>query len=303
MSGAGDTRDLGTEATRGDLRDIDLLPTRELVAVMNASDATVAPAVAAAADDIAAAIDAIAERLAAGGRLIYVGAGTSGRLGLLDAVECGPTFNTAPGQVEGVLAGGNDAFVDAHEGAEDDLAGGRAAIERRAVGAADAVVGIAASGRTPYVLGAIRAARAAGALTVGISCNAGAALSAEVDRAIEVDTGPEVVAGSTRLKAGTAQKLVLNTVSTAVMVRLGKTYGNLMVDVRATNEKLRERAAAIVQAAAGVDRDAALAALAAADSDAKTAILALRAGIEPAQARDRLAAHGGRLRDALGDGG
>jgi N-acetylmuramic acid 6-phosphate etherase len=299
--GAPEVRHLATEEARDELRDIDLLPTRELVRLMNREDATVPAAVAAAEGQLAAAVDAVADRLAHGGRLIYVGAGTSGRLGLLDAAECAPTFDTAPGQVVGVLAGGQEAFVDAMEGAEDDTHGGRRAIEEQDVGWKDAVVGIAASGRTPFVLEAMRAARERGAVTVGVSCNLGATLSAEVEHAIEVETGPEVIAGSTRLKAGTAQKLILNTLSTVAMVRLGKTYGNLMVDVRATNDKLRERAARIVQEATGADAARARDALAASGSDVKVAILCLLAALEPEEAARRLEVSGGRLRQALDD--
>jgi N-acetylmuramic acid 6-phosphate etherase len=299
MRPAVDVRTLATETVRPELHDIDLASTEELVRLMNREDRTVPVAVGLAAADIAVAVDAIAERLADGGRMIYVGAGTSGRMGLLDAAECGPTFNTEPGQVAGILAGGRDAFAEADEGAEDDAEAGARAIAEHGVGPADAVVGITASGRTPYVLGAMRAARARGAVTVGLSCNLEAALSAEVDYAIEVDTGPELIAGSTRLKAGTAQKLVLNMLSTVTMVRLGKTYGNLMVDVRATNAKLRERATLIVEQVADVDARTARRALAACGQDTKAAIVCLLAGVEPDEAARRLAAAGGRLRDAL----
>jgi N-acetylmuramic acid 6-phosphate etherase len=296
---AGQTHALATEAIREELRDLDLAPIGDLVRLMNGEDRTVAEAVGAAGPAIAAAIEAIAARLAEGGRLIYVGAGTSGRMGLLDAVECGPTFNTPADQVVGILAGGSDAFALADEGAEDDAEAGRASIAAHAVQARDAVVGIAASGRTPFVLGAMREARERGALTAGLSCNALAALSAEVDHPIEVDTGPELIAGSTRLKAGTAQKLVVNMISTLAMIRLGKTYGNLMVDVRATNEKLRARAVRIVEQAAGVDFATAQAALDAADRDAKVAILGLLTGLGPDEAARRLVAHRGHLRQAL----
>lgn len=301
MSGAEDF-DLAltrTEAVREDLREIDLAPTAELVALMNAEDRTVPEAVGRVGPALAVAIDGIVERLSGGGRLVYVGAGTSGRMGMLDSVECGPTFNTV--QVAAILAGGELAFARAAEDAEDDEPAGADVIGARGVTAADAVVGIAASGRTPYVIGAMRAARAAGALTVGLSCNPDSALSREVDHPIEVVTGPEILAGSTRLKAGTAQKLVVNTISTVSMMRLGKTYGNLMVDVRATNEKLRRRAAAIVEQATGADLTTAQRALDAAGGDAKVAIFTVLTGTGAEEARRSLAAHGGRLREALAE--
>lgn len=295
----GEFRRSGTEVVRHELNDLDLASTGELVRLMNVADRSVPEAVGEAAEAIAAAIDAIVSRLAGGGRLVYVGAGTSGRLGLLDAAECGPTFDSPPGQVLGILAGGSGALVDAKEGAEDDAQAGARSIEDHAIDRQDAVVGITASGRTPFVIGAILAARKRGALTIGLSCNEHAELSAEVDHPIEVLTGAELVAGSTRLKAGTAQKLVINTISTVTMIRLGKTYGNLMVDVRANNDKLRERAARIVEQAAGVNRSRALAALERSGYSAKTAIMILLAGITPDEATHLLAVHGGRLREAL----
>lgn len=272
---------LETEGIRPDLADLDRWSTEGVVAQIAADDATVAPAVAAAGPRIAAAVDAITERMRAGGRLIYVGAGTPGRLAVVDASECVPTFGIDPGTVLAVVAGGSDAVTTAVEGAEDDVIAG--AVDLRAVGvsAVDAVVGITASGRTPYVLAAMTAASEAGAVTIGVSNNPRTQLSERVDIAIEVVTGPEVIAGSTRMKAGTAQKLVLNTLSTATMIRLGKTHGNLMVDVRATNVKLRARALRIVVAATGVDDNRAAAALDRAGGHAKSAITALLAGKEP----------------------
>jgi N-acetylmuramic acid 6-phosphate etherase len=237
--------------------------------------------------------------MALGGRLIYAGAGTAGRIGVLDASECGPTFNTD--RVLGVIAGGQVAVSTASESAEDDADAGAGALAALALTAADAVVGISASGRTPYVLGAIAYAREVGALTAGLACNAGSALSAAVEHPIEVLVGPEFIAGSTRLKAGTAQKLVLNMLSTLTMVRLGKTYGNLMVDVRVTNEKLRDRATRIVEQAAGASREDAAAALDAAGEDAKVAIAMLRAGVDAERARGLLDASAGHLRRALGE--
>ena len=290
---------LSTEGARAERAEIDRLPTAELVRLMNADDAIVPAAVGEAAPAIAAAVDAIVERLEAGGRMIYVGAGTAGRIGVLDASECGPTFNTD--RVMGVIAGGQVAVSTASESAEDHPDSGAQAIAVLGVGAHDAVVGISASGRTPYVLGAIARARVAGALTVGLACNADSELSAAVEHPIEVLVGPEFIAGSTRLKAGTAQKLVLNMLSTLAMVRLGKTYGNLMVDVRVTNAKLRDRATRIVEQVAGVDPSAAASALAEAGDDAKVAVTMLRTGTSAAGARERLDAVGGHLRRALNE--
>ena len=288
---------LSTEGARPERAEIDRLPTAELVRLMNEDDQAVALAVADAQAQIAAAIDAIVARLGRGGRLIYVGAGTAGRLGVLDASECGPTFNSD--QVVGFLAGGPGAVSTATESAEDDPDG--ALPDLADVTADDAVVGISASGRTPYVLGALAHARGRGALTVGLACNRESPLSAAVDQPIEVLVGPEFVAGSTRLKAGTAQKLVLNMLSTLTMVRLGKTYGNLMVDVRVTNEKLRDRATRIVEQVAHASHEDAARALAAAGDDAKLAAVMLRTGADADAARERLAAAQGQLRRALGE--
>ncbi|MGZ4525727.1 MAG: N-acetylmuramic acid 6-phosphate etherase [Mycobacterium sp.] len=283
---------LATEAVRPDSYDLDARPISEVVALLVAAESEAHGAVGAAVPQIAAAAEAIAARLESGGRLIYAGAGTPGRLGVLDAAECGPTFGTD--LVRGVIAGGPAALTEAIEGAEDafnpaDLAD---------LAAADALVGITASGRTPYVLGALEHAREAGALTVAIVNNPGSEASADV--VIELLTGPEVVAGSTRLTAGTAQKVVLNALSTSVMVALGKVYGPRMVDVRATNAKVRRRAVRIVRDAAGVDEQTAIAALAAAGGHAKTAIVALLAGVDAAEAAARLDRARGRVRDALG---
>ncbi len=286
---------LSTEKARPERSGIDRLPTAELVRLMNSDDAAVPAAVAAANDQIAKAVDAIADRLHQGGRLIYAGAGTAGRLGILDASECGPTFNTD--KVLAVLAGGPGAVSHATESAEDDYDAG--ALDLPALTARDAVVGISASGRTPYVLGAVEQARRAGALTIALVCNTESELSQAAELSIEVVVGPEFVAGSTRLKAGTAQKLVLNMLSTLTMVRLGKTYGNLMVDVRVTNEKLRDRATRIVEQVTGAPRDEAAAALAQAGDEAKVAIVMLRAKVSAAEARDRLET--ADLRRALGE--
>jgi N-acetylmuramic acid 6-phosphate etherase len=293
--------ELTTESADPRFAGIDTMSVGELAATMNAADATVPGAVQTALPSITAAIEAAAARMETGGRLVYVGAGTPGRLGVLDASECPPTFSTPPGQVFAIIAGGASAIVSPCEGAEDDEEAGAAAIDAAGIGPLDTVVGIASSGRTPYVLAAVRRARELGALTVGLSCNAGTPLSAAAEHAIEVLVGPEVISGSTRLKAGTAQKLVLNMFSTIVMVRLGKTYGNLMVDVKASNGKLRERAVRMVRAITGAGREEALAALDANGFNVKQAVVASRFGLSPQDAAARLAAAGGRLRVALGE--
>jgi N-acetylmuramic acid 6-phosphate etherase len=290
-----------TEAANPATRNLDLLPVLEQARLMNADDQRVAHAVAATLPAVAEAVTRIADALARGGRLLYVGAGTSGRLAVLDAAECPPTFGTPPAMVQAVLAGGPAAFLDAVEGAEDDAAAGAREMDVRSVGPHDAVVGVAASGETPFTVGAVRRARARGAWTAGIACNPGSTLAAACDVAIVPVVGPEVIAGSTRLKAGTAQKLVLNMLSTLAMVRLGKVYGNLMVDMRATNAKLRRRAARIVAAAAGVDEARADATLGVAEGRVRVAIVMLRLGLDAAQARTRLEQAGGSLRRALGE--
>ena len=278
---------------------IDRMTPLEIVRVINAEDVKVAQAVEQVLPDVARAIEAIAARLRRGGRLIYFGAGTSGRLGALDASECPPTFNISPETVVACIAGGPQALERAHEDQEDSAEAGQADAERLEIEGADAVVGITASGRTPYVRGALAWARERGALTIGLACNAQAPLEQEVDIMIAPLVGPEVISGSTRLKAGTAQKMVLNMLSTGTMILLGKTFGNLMVDVQATNYKLQRRALSIVRQATGLDEVAASSLLNASSGEVKTAILSARAGIPPEEARERLAAHGGVLRDAL----
>ena len=290
---------LSTEAVRPELDDLDLLGTADLVSLMAADSRRATEAVVAAAASISAAVDVICARLAAGGRLVYVGAGTAGRLAVLDAAELRPTFNVPAGMVEAVLAGGDRAVRYSVEGAEDDEAAGAAALEQLSVGEKDVVVGVSASGRTPFVLGAIAHARAAGAATIGLSCNAMSKLSRAAETAIEIEVGGEVIAGSSRLNAGTAQKITLNTLSTVAMVKLGKTYGNLMVDVRATNTKLRDRAVRIVQSVTGAGPQAAAAALEAARWDVKLACLMASSGQDLAAAGLALGAAGGRLRQAL----
>lgn len=290
---------LTTEAFRPELAEIDRLPTLEIARLMNGEDGAVPAAVAAQLPRIAAAIDAVAERMRRGGRLLYAGAGTAGRLGVLDAAECPPTFNTDPGQVVGLIAGGPDALVTSVEGAEDSGELARRDLDALKLTAEDTVVGVSASGRTPYAIGAVEHARAQGALTIGLACNSGSALAAAADHGIEVVTGPELVTGSTRLKAGTAQKLVLNMLSTITMIRLGKTYGNLMVDVRASNDKLRARSRHIVALATGAPDEEVERALAATDGEVKNAILAILAGVDGPTAARLLEESGGHLRAAL----
>jgi len=294
---------LTTEAFRPELADVDRLPTPEIARLMNAEDASVAGAVAEQVPAIAAAIDAVAERMARGGRLIYAGAGTAGRLGVLDASECPPTFNTDPARVVGLIAGGPQAMVSPVEGAEDSPELAESDLAALGLTPDDTVVGISASGRTPYAVGAVTYARKRGALTVGLSCNRDSALAAAAEHGIEVVVGPEFLTGSTRLKAGTAQKLVLNMISTITMIRLGKTYGNLMVDVRASNEKLRARSRRIVAQVTGADDDAVERALAATDGEVKNAILVLLAGVDGPTAARLLDEADGHLRAALSRAG
>ncbi|PZH08377.1 N-acetylmuramic acid 6-phosphate etherase [Streptomyces sp. NTH33] len=294
---------LTTEAFRPELAEIDRLPTLEIARLMNAEDTTVPAAVAERLPQIAAAIDAVARRMARGGRLIYAGAGTAGRLGVLDASECPPTFNTEPSQVVGLIAGGPEAMVTSVEGAEDSRELAVEALDALGLTPDDTVVGVSASGRTPYAIGAVEHARGLGALTVGLACNADSALAAAAEHGIEIVVGPELITGSTRLKAGTAQKLVLNMISTITMVRLGKTYGNLMVDVRASNDKLRARSRRIVALATGAPDDEVERALAATDGEVKNAILTLLADVDGPTAARLLERSDGHLRAALEEAG
>src|SRR5436190_17598978 len=290
---------LVTEQRTAAGRDYDVRSTPELVALMNHEDAGVASAVAAARDAIAATIDAVAARLAGGGRLIYAGAGSSGRIAALDAAECESTFSTEPGCVVALVAGGPAAPPVEQEAAEDDPDAGARDVRTLGVSANDAVVAVSASGRTPYVLGAAREAAAARALTAAIVSAPDSELARIVEHEIAVVVGPEFIAGSTRLKAGTAQKLVLNAISTISMIRLGKTYGDLMVDVRAANEKLRARVKRVVSFATGAAPDDVDEALAAADGSAKVAIVSLLAAVDADEARTRLEAADGNVREAL----
>ncbi len=293
-------RTLPTEQTRAEFSDLDRMPVAELTSLIVGEARRVGDSVASVADAIVPVVEAVTARLRHGGRLIYVGAGTAGRIGMLDAAEAGPTFGVSDGTITAILAGGSAAFASAAENAEDDAAAGAAAIDCHAVGAADAVIGISASGRTPFVLGAIGRARRLGALTAGLACNEGTPLGQLAELSIEVPVGAEVIAGSTRLNAGTAQKIVLNTISTAVMVGLGKTFGGLMVDMRATNSKLRERAVRIVTTISGASARQARAALEASAWHPKVASIVAAHGMTPADASALLDKCRGNLREALG---
>jgi N-acetylmuramic acid 6-phosphate etherase len=277
---------------------IDSVETAEMLRVINSEDQKVAQAVEAAIPQIAAAVDRIVEGFRLGGRLFYIGAGTSGRLGVLDASECPPTFSVPYEMVQGIIAGGESALSRATEASEDDPEAGKRDLLARGFTAGDSLVGIAASGRTPYVLGAIKAARELGAFTAGIACSPGSALAQQAEVAIELIVGPEIVTGSTRMKAGTATKLALNMITTASMIKLGYVYGNLMVNVQPRNEKLRDRARRIVRDACGVDDDTAARALADA-GDVRTAILMVKRDVSTADARTLLQSAGGNLRKAL----
>lgn len=279
---------------------LDALSVAECVRLINEEDATVAGAVARAGDAIGAFIDAIEPGFRAGGRLVYVGAGTSGRLGVLDASECPPTFCAEAGRVIGIIAGGDGALRRSSEGMEDDPGGAHDELDALALTRHDAVLGIAAGGTTPFVLGGVAHAKKSGAVTGLLTCAPVLASVRAVDHLLVVDTGPEVVTGSTRMKAGTATKLVLNTITTTLFVRSGKVFENLMVDVRATNAKLRDRAARIVAELTGLPREECFDLLDQAGGSAKTAILMRRAGVSREQAERTLDAHGGSLRAALG---
>jgi N-acetylmuramic acid 6-phosphate etherase len=292
---------LTTEAVNPASARIDELDAAAIVAVMNAEDALVAAAVARESAAIARAIDVIADRFRRGGRLVYIGAGTSGRLGVLDASECPPTFGTPPEMVVGLIAGGPQALTRAVEGAEDSRELAAADLAAIGLSAADVLVGIATSGRTPYVLGGLAHARAVGAFAIGFACNDNSELEPLTDLMIVPRVGPEIVTGSTRLKAGTATKMVLNMLTTGAMIRIGKTYGNLMVDLRATNTKLVARTRRIVTLLTGASEEEAERLVAAADGELKTAVVSRARGVSPADARRLLAEAGGHLRRAVGD--
>ena len=289
-----------TEARHPDTAHIDQLSTREMLEVINAADRAVADAVHAELGRIALAVDEIASRFGKGGHLFYIGAGTSGRLGVLDASECPPTFNVDPGLVVGLIAGGDIALRNSIEGAEDDAEQGAEDLKDNGLEAGDAVVGIAASGRTPYVLGGVAYANQLGALTIGLSCVPGSEVERQAKIAITPAVGPEVITGSTRLRAGTATKLVLNMLSTGAMIRTGMVYGNLMVNVQPTNEKLRDRATRIIAAATGVE-EARAAKLLSETGSVRVAIAMQKLGITRAEAVERLRASQQNLRVALGE--
>jgi len=281
---------------------IDRLSAMEIVQLMNSEDARVAAAVAEQAETIAQVIDVVADRLRRGGRLVYIGAGTSGRLGVLDAAECPPTFNTEAWQVVGLIAGGTEAVTRSVEGAEDNPQTGADDLEAIGISADDVVIGIATSGRTPYVLGGLRYAGEQGAATAGLACNRDSTLAAVTETMITPIVGPEVISGSTRLKAGTATKMVLNMITTGAMVRIGKTYGNLMVDLRATNGKLVDRSRRIVMELTGLPRHEAMDQLNRCNGELKTAIVATLRGVDANAARRRLTQAGGHLRAAIEGG-
>lgn len=294
-----DLGSLATESVNPATRNLDAVSTLEMVSIINSEDAKVALAVQKCLPQIAQAIDLIAERLGRGGRLIYTGAGTSGRLGVLDASECPPTFSVPEDLVVGIIAGGDGALRHSIEAAEDNPEAGKQDLEAINLTEKDVVVGLTASGRTPYVLGGLAYARSIGAGAVGVACNQPAEISHVAQIAILAAVGAEVLSGSTRLKSGTAQKMILNMLSTGVMVRLGKTYGNLMVDVKPTNAKLKVRAARIVSQVSGVDEAVAQTALVQANWEVKTAIVVLMKNTDAAQARQQLATNNGVLRKVL----
>jgi N-acetylmuramic acid 6-phosphate etherase len=293
---------LTTEASNPASERLDSLSPQEIVSLINSEDAKIAEAVGQQADAIAKAIEVIANRLQHGGRLVYIGAGTSGRLGVLDAAECPPTFNSDPAQVVGIIAGGPGALLRAVEGAEDSPDLATQDLKNIDLCSHDVLVGIATSGRTPYVLGALDYARSQGAYTIGLCCNRDAAINARADLSIAPIVGPEILSGSTRMKAGTATKMVLNMLSTGAMVRLGKIYGNLMVDLQATNTKLAERSKRIVCKITVIPPERAEVLLQQCNGELKTAIVSYRLDLEPEQARLRLNNARGHLRKALENG-
>jgi N-acetylmuramic acid 6-phosphate etherase len=290
--------DLTTEAQNSSSTAIDALPTRQMLEIINAADKEVAEAVGLEIPAIATAVDEIAKRLERGGRLFYIGAGTSGRLGVLDASECPPTFNAPPEMVQGLIAGGDGALRRSVEKAEDDPEGGKRDLEERGFTSGDALVGIAASGRTPYVLGGLRYARDLGALTIGLSCTINSEVAQAAEIAITPVPGPEIITGSTRMRAGTATKMVLNMLSTGVMIRMGYVYGNLMVNVQPTNDKLIDRARRIISSITGVSYDGASRLLAEAGS-VRVAVVMHERRVSREEAEAILVAAKGRLRVAL----
>jgi N-acetylmuramic acid 6-phosphate etherase len=298
----GKLRDLRTEQQNSASAGLDTLSALEIARVINQEDHKVAAAVERALPQIAQAIDAIADAIRSGGRLIYVGAGTSGRLAALDAAECPPTFNTDPKTVQYVIAGGDKALGHAAEYSEDSSVSGRKDIAKRKPGKKDVVVGVAASGRTPYTLGAMEYARKKGAKTVAVICNRGSKMGALADIEIVLDVGPEAVSGSTRMKAGSAQKMALNLLTTGAMARLGYIYGNLMVNVHTRNQKLMERGLNVLEKAAGVDRPTASKTLGTARNQVAIALVMLKTGLDRTQAAKRLKSVKGNVREAIAQG-
>ena len=294
-----DTALLATEQPSAEHADLDLLGTPALVAALSGDQEGALRAVQAAGASIARAVDLAVERLSRGGRLVYLGAGTSGRLGVLDGVELLPTFSWPPERLVTLIAGGDGAMFRAAEGAEDDLQAGVSELKQAGLSQRDVLIAVAASGTTPYVLGGLEYARQVGALSIGVSNNPGSPLMLRAEVAIALDTGPEVISGSTRLKAGTAQKITLNTLSSAIMVRLGKVYGNLMVDLQVSNAKLRRRALRLTMLASGAREAEAEVALNAADGRVKTAVVMLRLGLDAPGAEAALELGGGSVRAAL----
>lgn len=290
---------LTTEGVNPFSERIDTLPALDIVRLMNAQDATICQAVAAEAEKIAAAVLIITERLRDGGRLVYIGAGTSGRLGVLDASECPPTFSTPPDMVVGLIAGGDSALRTPAEGIEDLPEAAVADLQKISLNRRDVLVGIAASGRTPYVIGALQYAKSVDACAIGLACNPDSALAKVAQLMITPVVGPEVISGSTRLKAGTATKMVLNMLTTATMVQLGKTYGNLMVDLRATNQKLLARSCRLIIRLTGVSEESARESLRLCNGELKTAVVRIHHNVTPEVARRILARHNQQLRLAL----
>ncbi|WP_338215163.1 N-acetylmuramic acid 6-phosphate etherase [Companilactobacillus muriivasis] len=294
-----DIKKLSTEGRNPQTTDLDEMSPLEIVSVMNQEDQKVPAAIKPELPQIATAVEKISQAFKKGGRLFYVGAGTSGRLGVLDAAECVPTFGTEPEMVQGLIAGGGKAMTLAVEGAEDDVELGASDLKDRNLTKNDVVVGIAASGRTPYVVGALDYAKSVGADTIALSCNQDSIISQHAETKIEVVVGPEVLSGSTRLKSGTAQKMVLNMLSTAAMVGVGKTYGNLMVDVKPTNKKLVQRSINIIVEVTGVKADIAQATLEEANYSVKDAIVMISNKMDQAEAEQKLTESGGFVRQAI----
>lgn len=290
---------LTTEGINASSQNIDTLPALEIVRLMNAQDATICQAVAAESENIATAVQVITDRLREGGRLVYIGAGTSGRLGVLDASECPPTFSTPPEMVVGLIAGGDSALRTPAEGIEDLPDAAVADLQKISLSDRDVLVGIATSGRTPYVIGALQYAKSVDAFAIGLACNPGSAMAEVAQLMITPVVGPEVITGSTRLKAGTATKMVLNMLTTATMVQLGKTYGNLMVDLRATNQKLLARSCRLMVQLTGVSEEAARQTLQLCNGELKTAVVKVRHDVTPEVARRILARRNQQLRSAL----